>query len=214
MSRKEKLLRYGLFVIGLFFIALGIAFTVRANLGISPISSVPKVMSEKFSSLTFGTWAFIWNCVFLSGQILILRKKFKLIQMLQLPLSVLFGIFSDLGLEIVKLIPNSSYILKFVLLIIGVMVLGFGVTLSVKANIILNAPEAFAKVVADTTQKQFSTMKVAMDVTCVIISAALSFLFFQKLGAIGIGTIITALLVGTSVKMYLFIFKKLNILNI
>lgn len=214
MSKKEKLLRYGLFVVGLFFIALGIAFTIRANLGISPVSSVPKVMSEKITSLTFGTWMFIWNCVFLTGQILILRKKFKLIQMLQLPLSVLFGVFSDLGLEIVKYIPCNSIVVQFVLLLVGILILGFGVTLSVKANIILNAPEAFAKVVADTTKKQFPTMKVAVDVTCVVISTFLSLLFFGKLGAIGVGTVITALLVGTSVKMYLFIFKKLNVLNI
>lgn len=39
----------------LFFAALGVAFTKRGELGVSPISSVANVMSCKFASLSLGT---------------------------------------------------------------------------------------------------------------------------------------------------------------
>ncbi len=98
MSKKEIVKRYILFVISLFFAALGVAFTKHAELGVSPISSVANVMSCKYSSLSLGTWLIIWNCILIVGQILILRRKFQLIQLLQLPLSFLFGWFTDFGI--------------------------------------------------------------------------------------------------------------------
>ena len=45
MSKKETAKRYVLFIISLFFSALGVAFTKHGELGVSPISSVANVMS-------------------------------------------------------------------------------------------------------------------------------------------------------------------------
>ena len=93
MSKAETAKRYILFIISLFFSALGVAFTKHGELGVSPISSVANVMSYQFSTLSLGTWLIIWNCVLIVGQILILRKNFQLIQLLQIPLpagSILF----------------------------------------------------------------------------------------------------------------------------
>ena len=56
MSKTEITRRYILFVISLFFAALGVAFTKHGELGVSPISSVANVMSYRFSSISLGTW--------------------------------------------------------------------------------------------------------------------------------------------------------------
>ena len=98
MNKTETAKRYILFIISLFFAALGVAFAKRGELGVSPISSVANVMNCKFQSLSMGNWLIIWNCVLILGQILILRKNFQLIQLLQVPLSFLFGWFTDFGL--------------------------------------------------------------------------------------------------------------------
>lgn len=103
MSKNEIAKRYVLFVISLFFAALGVAFTKRGELGVSPISSVANVMSYKFSSLSMGTWLIIWNCILILGQIVILRRDFQLIQLLQILLSFLFGWFTDFGMWLVSL---------------------------------------------------------------------------------------------------------------
>ncbi|MDE5780128.1 MAG: YitT family protein, partial [Lachnospiraceae bacterium] len=60
MSKTEIAKRYILFVISLFFAAIGVAFTKHGELGVSPISSVANVMSCKFSLLSLGTWLIIW----------------------------------------------------------------------------------------------------------------------------------------------------------
>ena len=69
MSKTETAKRYSLFIISLFFAALGVAFTKRGELGVSPISSVANVMNCKYPSLSMGNWLIIWNCVLILGQI-------------------------------------------------------------------------------------------------------------------------------------------------
>ena len=86
MSKKELIKRYIVVILGLFFSGIGVAFTKHGDLGVSPISSVANVMSLKFSALSLGNWMIIWNCVLIEAQGLILRKDFKLYQLLQIPL--------------------------------------------------------------------------------------------------------------------------------
>ena len=93
MSRKELIKRYILFIISLFFAALGVAFTKTGELGVSPISSVANVLSLRFTQISIGNWLIITNCILILGQILLLKKDFKPIQFLQIPLSFLFGYF-------------------------------------------------------------------------------------------------------------------------
>ena len=105
MSKRELLKRYALFIVSLFFAALGVAVTKRGELGVSPISSVANVMSCKYVSLSLGTWLIIWNCILIVGQIVILRREFEPVQLLQIPLSFLFGFFTDIGSMLAAHIP-------------------------------------------------------------------------------------------------------------
>lgn len=203
MRKTEIAKRYVLLIISLFFAALGVAFAKHGELGVSPISSVANVMSCKFSSFSLGTWLVIWNCVLIAGQIFILRKKFRLIQLLQIPLSFLFGVFTDLGMWIVSFIPADSYPVRMVMVVSGIVVLGFGISLSVIANVIMNSGEAFVKAVSDTIHKEFGNVKIAFDVLCVVISLVLSLIFFD-FTVVGTreGTILSALLTGVVVKIF------------
>lgn len=203
MSKKETEKRYVLFVISLFISALGVAFTKHGELGVSPISSVANVMSIKLDFFSLGIWLIIWNCVLILGQILILRKKFKPIQLLQIPLSFLFGYFTDFGLWLVGFIPVESYIMRLVMVFIGIVILGFGVSLSVSANVIMNSGEAFVKAISDTTNKNFGNVKIAFDVSCVVLALILSLLFFDfTIVGTREGTIISALCTGLVVKLF------------
>lgn len=203
MSRTETAKRYVLFVISLFFAALGVAFTKHGELGVSPISSVANVMSYKFSDFSLGTWLIIWNCLLIVGQIIILRRKFQLIQLLQIPLSFLFGWFTDLGMWIVSFIPVNSYPVRIAMVVVGIVILGFGISLSVIANVIMNSGEAFVKAISDTLDKEFGNIKIMFDVLCVIISLALSLIFFHfTIVGTREGTVISALLTGVVVKFF------------
>lgn len=182
MTKKEIFKRYALFIISLFFSALGVAFTKHGELGVSPISSVANIMSYKFSFLTMGTWLIIWNCILISGQIVILKKDFQLIQLLQVPLSFLFGYFTDFGLWCVSFIPADFYPLRLMMVIVGIIILGFGISLSVIANVIMNSGEAFVKAVSDITKRNFGNVKIAFDIICVVLSIILSLIFCRHKG--------------------------------
>lgn len=208
MTKREIAKRYVLFIISLFFAALGVAFTKRGELGVSPISSVANVMSCRFDSLSLGTWLIIWNCVLIVGQIMILGKNFRLIQLLQVPLSFLFGWFTDLGMWIVSYIPADTYPVRLIMVVVGIVILGFGISLSVIANVIMNSGEAFVKAVSDKIRKEFGNVKIAFDVFCVVLAIVLSLVFFD-FSIVGTreGTVISALMTGIVVK---FFSKKLN----
>lgn len=208
MRKTEIAKRYILFIVSLFFAALGVAFTKHGELGVSPISSVANIMSYKFDSLSLGTWLIIYNCVLIVGQIAILRKEFEPIQLLQVPLSFLFGWFTDLGMWIVSFIPVNSYPLRLTMVIVGVVILGFGITLSVIANVIMDAGEAFVKAVSDKIRKEFGNVKIVFDILNVVLALALSLVFFNfTIVGTREGTIISALLTGGVVK---FFSKKLK----
>lgn len=203
MTKTEIAKRYVLFIISLFFAALGVAFTKHGELGVSPISSVANVMSCRFDSLSMGTWLIIWNCVLIAGQIVILGRRFQPIQLLQVPLSFLFGWFTDCGMWIVSFIPANSYPVRLIMVVTGIVILGFGISLSVIANVIMNAGEAFVKAISDKIQKEFGNVKIAFDIFCVILAIALSLVFFD-FSIVGTreGTIISALLTGIVVKFF------------
>lgn len=203
MSKKELCKRYVLFIISLFFVALGVALTKKAELGVSPNSSVPNVLSLQFKSISMGTWLFLWNCLLLVGQFLILRRKFQPIQLLQIPLSVVFGYFTDFGMWCVSFFAVNSYIMRLLLVVLGVALLAFGIALAVIANVIMNSGEAFIKAISDTYHKDFSNTKILFDVIYVIMSVLLSLIFFDGhiLGARE-GTIIAAFGAGLLVKVF------------
>ena len=203
MDKKEIAKRYGLLVIGLFFAALGVALTKRGELGVSPISSVANVLSYQFTDLTLGSWLILWNCVLILGQILLLRRDFQPIQFLQIPLSFLFGWFTDFGMWLVSFLPVQVYAVRLLMVLAGTVVLGFGITLSVIADQIMNSGEAFVKAISDVTHEEFGTIKVVFDISCVLVALILSLLFFE--GAIvgtREGTIIAALCTGFVVKFF------------
>lgn len=209
MSKKELIKRYILFIISLFVAAMGVAVTKRGELGVSPISSVANVLSIKYINLSLGTWLIIWNCILILGQILMLGKKFQIIQLLQIPLSFLFGYFTDFGMWCVSILPADNYIARIFLVICGVIILGLGVSLSVTANVIMNSGEAFVKVISDKTNKDFGSIKIGFDIFCVIASVLLSVLFFQgKIVGTREGTIISAVFTGITVKFFSNTLKK------
>ena len=208
MRKKELAKRYILFILGLFFAGIGVAFTKHGELGVSPISSVANIMSFKFEALSLGYWLIIWNCVLIVGQIIILKKDFKLIQLLQIPLSFLFGWFTDFGMWMVSFIKVPNYVVKLIMLFIGIVILAFGVTLSFIANVIMNSGEAIVKAIADKSNKDIGNVKIIFDVSCVITAVILSLIFFDgKIIGTREGTIISAVLTGLVVKFFTKLIK-------
>ncbi|MCQ2532148.1 MAG: DUF6198 family protein [Saccharofermentans sp.] len=208
MTKTELAKRWLLFVVGLFFSGLGVAITRHGCIGVSPISSVPNIMSIRFESISMGTWLMIGNILMLIAQIVILRKNFKIVNILQIPLSFLFGWFTDFGVWLIHSVPQDVYPVQLLCVIIGTATLGFGIAIQVVGDVILNSGEALVKAIADTIKKEFSNVKIVFDVSCVTSSIIISLLFFGTIKGAREGTIIAAICTGLAVKFFLRFIRK------
>ena len=207
-KKQEIIIRTFFCILGLFIAGIGVAVTKKGELGVSPISSVANVLSLKYTDLSLGNWLIIWNCVLILGQIVVLRKKFQIFQLLQIPMSFLFGYFTDFGMWIISSIEVDTYIMRLGMVLLGTVILGFGISISVIANLILNSGEAFVKALSDTTHIEFGNLKVGFDITCVVLAIFLSLIFFDfKIVGTREVTIIAALLTGFVIK---FITKRIR----
>ena len=203
MTNKERIKRYLLLIAGLFVMALGIALMVKAELGTSPISSVPYVMSLKFTGISLGVFTILWNLVLIAGQAILLRGQFSLYQLLQIPISLLFGAFVDFCKWMLSTLEPAGYGMSALLLLGGCLVLALGVSCTVLAGVLMNSGEEFVNAVSIRTKKEFGTVKVVFDVSLVLLSVLLSLLFFGSVQGVREGTVVAAVISG-------FIIKGLN----
>ena len=191
----NKLKRYIIFLIGLFVNSLGVSLITKANLGTSPISSIPYVLSLNFP-LTLGNFTIIFSLLLIILQLLILRKNFKAEHLLQIPISILFGYFIDLTMLLFSFVNPTTYIIKLIYLLIGCVILGFGVYMEVLADVAMLPGESFVRAIVQTWNREFGSTKVCFDVSMAIIAAVLSFILAHRLDGVREGTVIAALLVG------------------
>lgn len=186
---------------GLFINALGVSLVTKASLGTSPISSIPYVLSLKFP-LTLGNFTIIFSILLILLQILILRKNFKMENILQIPVSIAFGYFIDLTMYMFFWVNPQNYAIKLIALLAGCIVLGFGVYMEVLADVVMLPGESFVRAIVQTWNTNFGTTKIMFDSSMTIIAGVLSVIFFGKLNGVRVGTIIAALLVGFIARLF------------
>ena len=192
--------RYLLLLVGLSIMAFGVAFSIKASLGTSPISSVPYVVSL-FTPLTVGTATITMHCVFILLQILILRKNYHPVQLMQLPVAFFFGYLTDFGVWAVQGITCNTYWQQWIVCLIGILLVAVGVSFEVKAGVVVLAGEGVVLAICKVLPKvKFGYMKVGFDVTLVVIACILSIVFTGRLQGVREGTVAAALLVGLIAK--------------
>jgi uncharacterized membrane protein YczE len=176
--------------------AIGVAFSIKSNLGVSPVNSIPYVLSL-VTKINQGLLTTIIFSIYVLLQIIILRRQFKPIQLLQIVFSGIFGYFVSFANFMLQGIESpSNYILKLVFLGVSIFVVAVGILLYLTANIMPQPPEGLMLAICKKTGIQFHKMKITFDSTVVVIAAAISFIAFGKLNGVREGTIISAILIG------------------
>lgn len=198
---NKLLLKIVTFTLGLFVMAFGVALSVKANLGISPISCIPYVYSFKLP-FTLGELTILFNILLIFLQMIVLRKNYRLVQLVQLPVVFVLGLFIDLTMYMVSDLYVSNYVGQLFLCLLSCVVIAFGVFLEVKANIIYLPGEGLAMAISDTFEKEFGKAKIGVDISMVIVGIMSSFIFLHQLQGIREGTIVAAILVGFIVKFF------------
>ena len=191
-TRRSILKRTLLLCIALGVMAVGVALSIKADLGTSPISSVPYVVSL-MSEMSVGTATILINAILLVGEILIMRRQFQPIQLLQLAVVTLFGWL---------ILTYADYGQQWMICIAGIIILGIGVSLEVTANLIPLPGEGLILSICTVLPIKFGNMKVITDVSLVLVAVLLSFAFLSGLYGVREGTIAAAVCVGLVAKIF------------
>lgn len=198
MMTKNKVYinKFIMYSLGMLFLAVGVTLSIKSNMGVSPINSIPFALS-KILQIEMGNVVTVYFCSLVLLQVLILRKEFKIINLLQLFFSTLFGYFVSLSNYIFQHVKVQDHVaVQFIFLAASIVIIALGLLLYLNADIVPMPPEGTVKAVAMKSNGEFSKLKVLFDCCAVVIAILLSVIYLGSLTGIGVGTVLSALLIG------------------
>ena len=188
--------RLFMYFTGLFVMTIGIAVSVKSNLGVSPVSSIPYTITCIWG-IEMGKATILFHCFLVLLQIILLRKNYKLKNLLQIIVGIIFGYFTTFCNWGVSFLPDPQNILiRIGMLLISTLFIAFGIFLYLPPDIMPLAGEGAMQAVSDVSGIAFPKVKIGFDVSMVTVSLITCLIFIRSLGSVGIGTIIAAVLVG------------------
>lgn len=209
MNVKDILARYSTSTVGIAFVALGISFSVLSNLGVSALNGVQYAFSVKFTRFSFGDFNFALFSLFIFVQLALLRKQFRLADLLQLVANAFLGYMADFftwGLTSLGIVPETLA-MRFVFIALCCIFTAFGVSVEVAANAWMLPAEMTVSAFTRVLGGNFPTNKVIMDCSLLVLTAVLCLAFFGNLlgpagqPILGWGTLISAFAIGLLMKL-------------
>lgn len=193
---NRDFIRFLFFFVGICIISLGTVLVTKADLGTSQISSVPYVLSLAVDWLTFGQATLLLNFIFLIIQMVLLKNPLKISLLLQIPVSIVFSYLIDIEMHFLSFWTPHTLIIQWGMLLLGCIFLGLGISLEIAPSIVAVPGDSVVNVIASVKRIRFVKVKVILDVTLVIIALTLSLFYFRDIKGVGVGTLVSALLVG------------------
>ena len=194
--------RIFIYVLGLFIIALGVSVSVKSNLGISPVNSIPYVVSL-ITGVEQGKCVTVIFCIFIGLQALILLKDFKMKNLLQIICSTIFGYFVTTANKITAGMPVcSNYGMQLLYLFVSMCLIAVGLFLFIRANLIGMPAEGLAGAIVQRFGVKFPNAKTGCDVAMVLVATGLSLIYFHELRGVREGTILAAIFIGQLMKIW------------
>ncbi len=200
-------LRVVQYAAGLVVMAMGVVAMKRVDLGISPITAVPAAVSA-ITPFTLGNMTIFLHALCVVGQILIVRRV-TLKSILTMLVGVPFGYIID-GLMLLFDPGALGLAARIILLAVGLALSGLGVRLVVGSDLMLPAPDELSHTISQVYQKKLSNVKIISDAIYVSIAVAVDLIFSRRVFTVGIGTVLSVLLVGRFVGWFTALFPKLT----
>ncbi len=176
---KEISIRYLYATAGLFFVALGIALSIISNLGTAPLSCPAYVLNLKFTTVSVGTFTFLFNLLYILIQLALFRRDFKARYWLQIVASAILGYFIDAGMWLCSWAATDVLAWRIVLSAVACVLTAVGVSIEVAADGWMLSAELTVLSICHVFKKQkFGTVKIIMDTSLVVLSAIGAWIFF------------------------------------
>lgn len=205
---KNLQVRILMYILGLFILTIGISISVKSDLGVSPLSSLPYTMTCVWG-IEMGKATIIFHCLLVLLQAILLGRKFKPINLLQVLAGIIFGYFTTFCNYLISFIPSPNNMVDQIMMaLISTVFVAVGTFFYLPTNIMPLAGEGIVDTIAVVTKTEFSNIKIMFDSFLVLVSVIICFIVLHNLGSVGIGTLIAALLVGTEIGYLTKLFGK------
>ena len=170
------------YVFGLFLITLGVGFSIKSNLGSTPVSSIPYTLNVIWG-IEIGVATVIFHTMLVITELILLRRAFKPKHFLQVPVGILFGFFTTISVNLVNLLPDTSNIILIVIMVlVSTFLVALGLFFYVPTNIVPLSVEGITQAIAIVSNQPFTKVKVFFDVSVVVLSFVLCFIFTGVIG--------------------------------
>ena len=207
MAKSNIVARYLVATLGLVLVALGVALSLKSNLGTAPVSCPPAVLNLKWTAISFGTFTWMMHLLFIALQMAMRRKVLDIHYLLQLLAAFVFGYLCDACIWILNDVEITSYLMKIVLILMSVLLTAIGIRLEVIGKAWILAGDKVVDVFSEVTGIKFSNAKIGEDIILVVLSAAFAWICFGSPWGHGDqivireGTLILAALTGLCMKL-------------
>ena len=207
MAKSNIVVRYLVATLGLVLVALGVALSLKSNLGTAPVSCPPAVLNLKWTSISFGTFTWMMHLFFIALQMAMRRKVLDIHYLLQLLAAFVFGYLCDACIWILNDVEITSYLMKIVLILMSVLLTAIGIRLEVIGKAWILAGDKVVDVFSEVTGIKFSNAKIGEAIILVALSAAFAWICFGSPWGHGDqivireGTLILAALTGLCMKL-------------
>ena len=205
---KNLQVRILMYILGLFILTIGISISVKSDLGVSPLSSLPYTMTCVWG-IEMGKATIIFHCLLVLLQAILLGRKFKPINLLQVLAGIIFGYFTTFCNYLISFIPSPNNMVDQIMMaLISTVFVAVGTFFYLPAKIMPLEGEGIVDTIAAVTKIEFSNIKIMFDSFLVLVSVIICFIALHNLGSVGIGTLIAALLVGAEIGYLTKLFGK------
>jgi len=177
--------------------SIGVLLMLQSGSGISAISSVPYAFSEVFPNLSLGTWTYIFQGL-LVITLMVLKKRFVPSYLFSFVAGFLFGEMMDINELWITKLPLSIP-LRIFYFVLSYVIICFGIALSNRCKLPIIPTDLFPRDLAEIIGKPYSRVKITFDVTCLVVTACLTYFALGKILGLGIGTVVAAFTMGKGV---------------
>lgn len=195
-----------LWVLGVVFVALGVAICSKADLGVSMIAAPAFVIWERLQLLSVGATEYL-----IQGLLLVILfvavRRFNWRYFLAFVVAVIYGYTLDLFLWLLGDVTFDGIFIRWIMLIVGDIVTALGVACFFRTYMPLQVYELFVAEIADRFRLDINKTKWAFDISLFVVSVLLAVLLFgdvltfdwssivsSSFHSIGLGTLVTTVI--------------------
>ena len=148
-------------------------------------------------ALTLGTWTYIFQGL-LVLTLMIMRKKFVPSYLFSFVAGFVFGKLLDLHEMWINTLPDNI-IMRVIYFIISYVLICIGIALSNRCGLPIVPTDLFPRELSDITGVKYSKIKIGFDITCLAVTAGLTFFCLGRIMGLGIGTVLAAFTMGKGI---------------